>query len=58
MLYPSNLTQERKAKEKIWNAIFGLILILATYLILYNINPDLVKIHLPDMEVFTTSTSQ
>ena len=35
MLYPSNLTQERKAKEKIWNAIFGLILILATYLILY-----------------------
>ncbi len=58
MLYPSNLTQERKAKEKIWNAIFGLILILATYLILYNINPDLVKIHLPKIGVFTTSTSQ
>jgi len=34
-------------------------LILATYLILYNINPDLVKIRIPDMEVFTTtSTSQ
>ena len=63
MLYPSNLTQERKAKEKIWNAIFGLILILATYLILYNINPDLVKIRLPkEMEVSipisSTSTPQ
>ncbi len=59
MLYPSNLTQEKKAKEKIWNAIFGLILILATYLILYNINPDLVKIRLPkEMEVsIPTSTT-
>jgi len=57
MLYPSNLAQERKAKEKIWNAILGLILILATYLILYNINPDLVEIRLPDMEVFTTTST-
>ena len=51
MLYPSNLTQEKKAKEKIWNAIFGLILILATYLILYNINPDLVRIRLPEIVI-------
>ena len=38
------------AKDKIWNAIFGLLLVLASYLILWTINPDIIK--LPGSSLF------
>lgn len=37
------VTTQEKAKEYLWGAIGGLILALAAYLILYTINPDLLK---------------
>ena len=43
------ITTQEKAKEYIWGAIGGLILALAAYLILYTINPDLLKITPPDL---------
>ena len=38
------------AKNKIWNAIFGLLLVLASYLILWTINPNI--INLPGSTLF------
>ena len=37
------VTSKEKAKEYIWGALSGLVLALAAYLILYTINPDLLK---------------
>ena len=39
----------KKAKDRITNALFGLAIILLAYLILYTINPDLVRIKLPSL---------
>ncbi|MFH1979157.1 MAG: hypothetical protein ABII97_02140 [Patescibacteria group bacterium] len=41
-----NTGQVEKAKERITQAILGLILIVGSYLILYTINPDLVNLNL------------
>jgi len=38
------------AKKKIWDAIFGLLLVLASYLILWTVNPDI--INLPGSTLF------
>ncbi|MEK7175583.1 MAG: pilin [Patescibacteria group bacterium] len=37
-------TEKSEGKKKIWNAIFGLILALGSYAILYTINPNLLKV--------------
>jgi hypothetical protein len=39
-------TGKASGKEKVWNAIWGLILALVSWLILYTINPDLLKFNL------------
>jgi hypothetical protein len=41
------VSSKQDAMEWIWAAIWGLILLLAAYLILYTINPDLVKLGNP-----------
>jgi len=38
------VTSKQDAKEWIWGAIWGLVLLLAAYLILWTINPDLIKL--------------
>ena len=42
-----NASRMETAKEYIWDAIIGLILALSAYLILYTINPDLVRLIRP-----------
>ncbi|MFC1625288.1 pilin [Patescibacteria group bacterium] len=37
---------KQKAKDMIWNAILGLLLVISSYLILYTINPDLVNMNI------------
>ena len=44
MTSAGNASQKSEAKDRITNAILGLILALSAYLILYTINPDLVKL--------------
>ena len=39
-------SSKTKAKEVFQNAIFGLLLLLAIYLILYQINPDILRLQL------------
>jgi hypothetical protein len=39
-----NTAQQKDAQERIMNAIIGLILLFAFYIILYTINPDILKI--------------
>ena len=41
------VTSKEEAKKQIWASIAGLILAISAYLILYTINPDLVKFKLP-----------
>lgn len=45
----STVTSKEDAKKYIWGAISGLILVLASYLILYTINPNLIKLTPPKM---------
>jgi len=42
------VTSKQDAKEWIWGAIWGLVLLLAAYLILWTINPDLIKLKSPE----------
>ncbi|MAF20591.1 MAG: hypothetical protein CMI55_02830 [Parcubacteria group bacterium] len=49
---------KEKAKEYIWGAISGLILALAAYLILYTINPNLVKLKKPELPKPSTNIEQ
>ncbi|MFH1392153.1 MAG: pilin [bacterium] len=44
-----------QAKNRIQNAILGLVLALCSYLILNTINPDLVTLHLPGFEPLSSS---
>lgn len=44
------------AKDKIWNAIYGLILAFGAYLILYTINPQLVSISSKNLESVNVNT--
>jgi len=46
-----NVEGEAQAKERIYSVFLGLGLLLLSYLILYTINPDLVKLKMPKMEV-------
>ncbi len=46
------------AKDRIWQAILGLLLVLGSYLILNTINPDLVKMELSSMKTLTTETAE
>lgn len=50
MTAAGNTTQTTEAKNRIQNAILGLILALAAYLILYTINPDLVRLSKTQIE--------
>ncbi|MCD6085806.1 hypothetical protein J7J41_02330 [bacterium] len=46
-----NLQKQSEAKERIFSVFLGLGLLLLSYLILYTINPDLVKLKIPEMKV-------
>ena len=46
-----NVQGEAQAKERIYSVFLGLGLLLLSYLILYTINPDLVKLKMPRMKV-------
>jgi len=46
-----NLQKQSEAKERIFSVFLGLGLLLLSYLILYTINPDLVKLKMPEMNV-------
>lgn len=46
-----NVEGESQAKERIYSVFLGLGLLLLSYLILYTINPDLVKLKMPTMKV-------
>ncbi|MCD6412368.1 hypothetical protein J7K91_01660 [bacterium] len=46
-----NVEGESQAKERIYSVFLGLGLLLLSYLILYTINPDLVKLKMPRMKV-------
>jgi len=50
ILSAGNLASLDEAKDQIRQAIFGVILLLGAYLILYTINPDLVNIRNPQLE--------
>jgi len=50
------LTSKEEAKKWIWGAIGGIVLGFASYLILNTINPDLVKINPPELELETQET--
>jgi len=51
------ITTKEEAKKLIWGAIFGLILGLSAYLILYTINPDLVNLREPTLPESTEPTT-
>jgi len=46
-----DLQKQSEAKERIFSVFLGLGLLLLSYLILYTINPDLVKLKMPEMNV-------
>jgi len=46
-----------EAKKRIWGAIAGLILLLASWLILYTINPELVSLNPPGLEGLNLGTT-
>lgn len=50
------VVSKEDARKYIWGAISGLILALAAYLILYTINPNLIKLNPPQMPNSNTST--
>lgn len=54
-MFSDLIDTKSEAKKYIWGAIWGIILALAAYLILYTINPDLVNLRGPNLE---TSGSQ
>ncbi|NCN07625.1 hypothetical protein GW933_02925 [Candidatus Falkowbacteria bacterium] len=45
------------AKDRIWSAIIGLVLVFLSYNLLYLINPELVKIKLPSLTTISTTNS-
>lgn len=47
-------SQQKEAKEWIFGAVWGIVLLLAAYLILYTINPDLVNLRDPGINVLPT----
>ena len=49
---------KENGKEKIRNAVFGLLLALGAWLILYTINPDLLKVDLPETVVVTVTLEE
>jgi len=51
------VTSKQDAMEWIWGAIWGLVLLLAAYLILYTINPNLVSLKSPTFPPPTTPTT-
>lgn len=55
MLSAGNVGSADEAKRIIKGAIFGLILALSAYLILYTINPDLIRLGEPDLPEIDTS---
>ncbi len=46
-----NVAQEESAKSRIFSVFLGLGLLLLSFLILYTINPDLVKLKMPKMKI-------
>ncbi len=47
---------KKGAKERITNAIFGILIALSAYLLLNTINPDLIKLGLPTLQLPAVST--
>ena len=44
-----NPSQESEARQWIWSALLGMLLLAAAYLILYTVNPNLVNLSLPNL---------
>ncbi len=51
------VTNTEEAKKYIWGAVWGLLLALAAYLILYTINPDLIRLRSPNLDDPSSSSS-
>ena len=52
-----NPGQQSEGKEWVKNALLGLLLLAAAYLILYTINPNLVNLNLPTLQAVNVGTS-
>lgn len=57
LMAAGNIGKVDSAKETIFSAIFGLILGLCAWIILYKINPDLVKMNLSNISGFGSGTT-
>lgn len=55
ILSAGNVTSQEDAKSQITQAIWGLVLLLMAYVILYTINPALVSLTNPQLEIVDTS---
>ena len=53
ILSAGSIVNQGEAKDRITQAIVGLLLLLGAYLILYTINPDLVKLRNPSREIIS-----
>lgn len=51
VLSAGNIGSQQDAKDQITNAVLGLVLLLGAYIVLYTINPDLVNLRNPQLEV-------
>jgi len=56
VLSAGNMASQEDAKDRITQAVFGLVLLLGAYLILYTINPNLVSLTNPNMPVLNLSS--
>ena len=50
-----NAAIQKDAQDRIWQAIIGLVLLFSSYIILYTINPDLVRIKEPKVPIINNS---
>ena len=55
-LSAGNFVSKEEGKEWMKNAVYGLVLLFGAYLILYTINPDLVKLKTPTLPAFDLDT--
>src|SRR3989344_1792848 len=57
-MFKDSFASKLNAKEKITNAVIGLLLLLGIYLILYQINPDILKLEIVFPKSTTSGTPQ
>ncbi len=58
VLAGGSITSTETAKDTIWQAIYGLLLVLLSYLILYVINPDLTRMEITSLTSFDGTAGQ